>query len=260
MDAPVTVLMYHAVADGERARRHADAHYSVPVAAFEAQLAIVREAGGAAASVADILAGRARGARVAFTFDDGHESNARAALRLRETGANADLFVNPGRAGASGFLDWRALADLAAAGVSIQSHGLNHRYLDELDEAEIRRELAASKAAIEDATGKPVSVFAPPGGRLTPAVTGLAREAGYRALCTSRAGIWRAADGEWAIPRLAVLAGTAPDRFGRWVAQDAVELARLRLRHGVLSAAKRALGNRLYDRLRGVVLDGGADA
>ena len=109
-------------------------------------------------------------------------------------------------------------------------------------------------------TPPPSNIEAPPGGRLTPAVTGLAREAGYRALCTSRAGIWRAADGEWAIPRLAVLAGTAPDRFGRWVAQDAVELARLRLRHGVLSAAKRALGNRLYDRLRGVVLDGGADA
>ena len=97
--------------------------------------------------------------------------------------------------GKPGFLDWPALREMAAMGMAIQSHGMNHRYLDQLSPAEVRAELADSKAAIEDAIGSPVTVYAPAGGRMPENFLSLAGSLGYHAVCSSRVGVWRALDG-----------------------------------------------------------------
>jgi peptidoglycan/xylan/chitin deacetylase (PgdA/CDA1 family) len=249
--APATVLMYHAI--GEADVPGADPHYSVPLRDFRAHLQAIAAAGARPSSVTAMLAGGAAG-KVGITFDDGHESNAEAARLVAEAGGSADFLVNPARVGQRHFLDWPALRDMAAAGHAIQSHGQSHRYMDELDEAGIERELAESKAAIEDAIGAPVTLFAPPGGRLQACVAPIARRLGYRALCHSRPGLWRDASDPWDIPRFAVLAGTGQAQLARWVRGDGVEMAGLAARHALLSAAKRALGNRGYERVRGMLL------
>jgi peptidoglycan/xylan/chitin deacetylase (PgdA/CDA1 family) len=248
----LTVLMYHALLNGQGGCDGADPHYAVSAATFDRHLDIVRAAGRRPASVLDILARGGEG-RVAFTFDDGHGSNADAARSLIDVGGTADLFVNPARVGSRNHLDWPALRALAEAGISIQSHGHTHRYFNEMDDVEARDELKRSKEAIEDRLGLPVTLFAPPGGRLTPRVAGIARDLGYRALCSSRAALWRDNGSHWQIPRLAVLAGTGDAQFRRWIEQDRREMARLEMRHGVLSAAKALLGNRGYERLRAVL-------
>lgn len=248
---PVTVLMYHAV---EARGSGADPHYTVTPAAFTAHLALLREMGLTPASVRDVLGGRAAGARVAITFDDGHASNLEAAREILEAGGSAELFVNPTNVGRAGFLDWSALAELAKAGISVQSHGHTHRYFDELAPAEVEEELRASKRAIEDRTGQPVSLFAPPGGRLTRRVPGIAVAAGYVAICSSQAGVWRELDERWRIPRIAVLASTPLAQLRRWAAQDAPEILRLRMRHLLLASGKRVLGNRGYERVRSGLL------
>lgn len=253
--APTTVLMYHALTDASGACEHADPHYAVSAAALDRHLAMMREAGVRPSSLERLLQDPVPGGSVALTFDDGHASNAAAAERILAAGASADFFVNPARVGAPGYLGWTALADLARAGISIQSHGLTHRYFNELDEAELERELAESKARIEERLGRPVTLLAPPGGRMTARVAPIAERLGYRALCCSRAGVWDARrESRWAIPRLAVLNATSDAQMRRWIRQDRLELLRMGMRHHLLAGAKRVLGNRGYERLRARLL------
>jgi peptidoglycan/xylan/chitin deacetylase (PgdA/CDA1 family) len=257
MDEPsqrVTVLMYHAVSDRLDSWSAADPHYAVTRHRFLEHVRHIRARGLKPASVRSILDTPATGGRVALTFDDGHESNGRAAEWIAMAGGSADFFVNPSTVGKPGFLDWPALREMAGAGHSIQSHGETHRYLDALPEDEMRSELRVSRARIEDEIGLPVTLFAPPGGRLSARMTEIAREAGYAAICSSRDGLWEPAGSPWRIPRLAVTATLDIARFERWLAQDEWELTRLRTRHAVLATARRLLGDRRYDQLRVAVL------
>lgn len=258
MTKAVTVLMYHAVSDADGHSAGADAHYAVTREQFRRHLGLVASAGARPASVASLLAQPgAPGGRVGFTFDDGHASNAQAADDLAAHGGSADFFVNPSTVGTPNHLSWAALREMADAGMSIQSHGQHHRYLDELSPAEVEAELADSKREIEDRLGRPVTLFAPPGGRVAPGLGALAARLGYEAVCSSRVSLWQRDAGSWDVPRLAVLMSTSDAQLRRWVEQRAWELAARQLRYRVLAAAKGALGNGRYERLRRALLGAG---
>jgi peptidoglycan/xylan/chitin deacetylase (PgdA/CDA1 family) len=247
----VTVLMYHAVQPGPSPCEGADAHYSVTLRDFEHHVQRIRANGKVCSSVADLLRGSTPAAQaVAVTFDDGHISNLRAAQVLARAGGTADYFVNPGNVGARHFIDWSGLRDMASSGMSIQSHGYHHRYLDDLSPQEVKAELGDSKKAIEDRLGRAVTIFAPPGGRVPAGLSQTAGELGYAAICSSRVGIWRTGGDVWSIPRLAMLRTTGERQFERWVQQEPLEIFRQRGRHALLHGAKRLLGNQGYERLR----------
>lgn len=255
MNHTVTVLMYHGVGDERGVCAGADAHYAVSGRQFAAHLTLAKQAGLRVSSVADLLRDPATAARgVAFTFDDGHASNGPAAELIARDGGSADFFVNPSQVGAAHYLGWSALRDMAAAGMSIQSHGYNHYYLDDLSPQEVEAQVRDSKKAIEDNVGQPVTLFAPPGGRVAPNLREVAARAGYTAVCSSRVGLWHTADGAWDVPRLAVLHGTSDEQIARWLRQDWWEITNRRTRYAVLTSAKRLLGNQAYERLRGRLL------
>lgn len=263
--SPVTVLMYHAVTARGLATDGVDAHYSVDRGTFIRHLALLSDAGRCGRSVADLIDGddatRTIGsgpAPVGITFDDGHRSHEWAAEQLAAAGATADFFVNPSTVGTRGFVDWPGLRRMAALGMSIQSHGMTHRHLDALAPAEVRAELVDSRAAIEDALGRSVGLYAPAGGRMPPGFIPLALELGYRAVCTSRVDLWTAAGPTMEVPRFAVLAATSDERLTRWVRQAPAELLRQRLRHGLLVASRRLLGSDGHERLRRRLLGAGA--
>ena len=182
-------LMYHAV--GDDAGPGADPHYTVTHAG-------VPRADGAVRAPArrrhqrPELAGGPPGAII--TFDDGHESNHRLAFpALRAAGMSADFFVNPAQVGTPGFASWSALREMAEGGMSIQSHGLDHRhYLTELSPVQLRDELKRARQEIEDHVGQPVTLLAPPGGRCPPRLADVAQEVGYSHVFSSRPGLIRA--------------------------------------------------------------------
>jgi peptidoglycan/xylan/chitin deacetylase (PgdA/CDA1 family) len=247
----LTVLMYHAIADERGHCPGADAHYSVSADTFASHVRRVGESGRRCISVAKLLEEESRPDDcVALTFDDGHASNLSAAALLAQSGGSADFFVNPSTVGTPHFLSWGALREMADSGMSIQSHGMRHRYLDELAPPEVKAELVDSKRAIEDRLARPVTVFAPPGGRLSPGLARIAFEAGYAAICTSRVALWRRGADVWDIPRLAVLHTTTEAQFDRWIRQDRAEIIARRARYLLLTGAKRLLGNRGYESLR----------
>lgn len=255
MNSTVTVLMYHAVGNERGECAGAEAHYTVTSRQFDSHLALSAEAGLRVCSVAHLLAAPAdRTPSVAFTFDDGHGSNGRAAERIARDGGSADFFVNPSRVGKPHNLGWSDLRSMADAGMSIQSHGQDHCYLNDLSPAEVVAQLVDSKKAIEDHLGRPVTLFAPPGGRVIPNLRLVAARVGYAAVCSSRVGLWHTREGAWDVPRLAVLQSTSDAQLARWLGHDWWEITNRRARYLVLTSAKRLLGNHRYGRLRGRLL------
>jgi peptidoglycan/xylan/chitin deacetylase (PgdA/CDA1 family) len=253
----LTVLMYHGVP--EVGGVDGDAHYAVDRQRFAAQIAAIQASGQAVCSVADRVAAVNDGqAAVCVTFDDGLVSNAWAAEHLASQGGTADFFVNPSTIGTPGFLSWQALREMADAGMSIQSHGMHHRYLDELDPAAVRAELTDSRRAIEDGIGRPVTIYAPAGGRMPEGFFQLAAELGYPIVCSSRVGLWQrgaaTVAGSLEVPRLAVLAGTSAGQFARWIRQSSMEIFRQTARYRVLTASKRLLGNQGHEQLRRLLI------
>ena len=238
-------LMYHAVGDGTEPG--ADPHYTVGLPRLGEQLALCGQLGGGAISARDWLSGRAG---VIVTFDDGHESNYRVAFPLlAASGATADFFVNPAQVGSAGFASWRELAEMAGAGMSIQCHGLDHRhYFTELPPERLRAELGEAKAAIEDEVGREVPLLAPPGGRCPAGRASIAREVGSRHVLSSRPGVIRRGGGTM-LGRFAVTARLDAPTLEAWLRGGYGRL-RAEARYAVLDLAKRALGDRVYERVR----------
>jgi peptidoglycan/xylan/chitin deacetylase (PgdA/CDA1 family) len=252
--------MYHAIPGGHHSIEGADAHYAVALARFNEHLDRVEASGRPVLDVAVVAAGAGlpKEGAVAITFDDGHASNLDAAHALAARGMVGTFFVNPSTVGTSNYLSWQTLSDMAAAGMSIQSHGFHHHFLNDLTTDQVRAELSDSRRAIEDRLGRAVTVFAPPGGRVVDGLDRFAEQAGYRVICTSEVGVWASHSGSpWRVPRFAVLAQTQTSQLVRWVEADRRELFRQRARHQVLQVAKKLLGNDRYVRWRGAVVQGG---
>mgnify|MGYP000959197237 CR=1 FL=1 len=249
------VLMYHAVPPAGQADGRADPHYSVALREFVGHLDLMAGLGLRPRSVRDLLdeAPRHGECPVALTFDDGHESNFAAYAEIARRGGSADLFVNPSTVGTRGYLSWPQLRELARHGASIQSHGHHHVSLDALSPREAEYELAVSRRRIEDELGAPAVLLAPPNGRMSPDLPRRARLLGYRAVCSSRVGLWRDAR-PLEIPRLAVLAGTSRRSLQGWLTRSPWALARLRARGVALDAGKRVLGDGRYRAMREALL------
>ena len=143
-----------------------------------------------------------------ITFDDGYRDNLENALPvLQPHGYPAVLFAPLGyvddrrplphdehlvqRGIVNRTLDWGELRELEQAGVRIESHGITHRPLAELEVDEAAREIAISKLRLEERLGRPVRAFAYVKGseaHYRPVHLSLLRQAGYELGFTSVSG------------------------------------------------------------------------
>jgi peptidoglycan/xylan/chitin deacetylase (PgdA/CDA1 family) len=148
-----------------------------------------------------------RGA-VLITFDDGYRDNLLNALPILERhGYPAVLFAPVGFLDdarplpheeslhalgvRNGTLRWDELAELERGGVRIESHGIGHRPLAELDPAEALREIALSKLRLEERLGREVEAYAFVKGSqadFKPEHASLVQQAGYKLAFSSVSG------------------------------------------------------------------------
>lgn len=242
--------MYHALAGAHSTAEAQDPHYTVSANHFDTHLDTIVRVADHATSARDWLANPTRAA--VLTFDDGHLSNYTVAWpALQQRMMRADFFVNPANVGRPGFATWTQLREMAGHGMSIQSHGWDHRYFTELGVPGLREDLTRSRQAIEDAIGQPVTLLAPPGGRMPPNLPAIARECGYHRILSSRPGrITRAAT--TVLARMAVTASLDAEMLAGWLEGRGITTARLR--YETLAVAKRALGNRRYEHWRARLL------
>lgn len=151
---------------------------------------------------------RPAGRTASVTFDDGLASDLHVATPLLEQmGVTGSFYVSPGlwgdqhasiRGTAGRLLDRAEVRELSERGMEVGSHAMSHRDLRKLDDSQLHAELAESKAAIEDATGRPCHVLAYPFGLHDERVEAAALEAGYELALGWGMGRWR----REAVPRM----------------------------------------------------------
>ncbi|MFO7573144.1 MAG: polysaccharide deacetylase family protein [Gaiellaceae bacterium] len=201
------VLMYHKVNDLWPNPT------TVPTALFDEQMLLLGELGYAPVSFDAVrdyyldgvpLPPRA----VLITFDDGYLDNLENAVPiLRRYGYPAVVFVPIGYLDdgrplphedalrllgvRNDTVDWAQLADLEAGGIRVESHGIAHRPLSELEPDEAVREITLSKLRLEERLGREVEAFSFVKGSLAdyrPEHASLVQQAGYKLAFTSVSG------------------------------------------------------------------------
>jgi len=114
-------------------------------------------------------------------------------------------------------LSWQEAREMAAGGIEIGSHTLDHPILSRLDPAEAERQVVVSRRVIEERIGRTVRFFAYPNGTpedFTPAVEGAVRAAGYEAALTTIDGRPRISSDLFKLERVAVSNGMTTDSRG----------------------------------------------
>lgn len=123
---------------------------------------------------------------VLITFDDGWKGNVRYAVPiLREFGFTAVFFVTVGSIGSQDYMNWDDLQRLLDAGMCVQSHGMNHRPLEDLDPMQLESELSESKTILERRLGATVDAISFPHGSYNMNVITRAAAVGFQFFFTS---------------------------------------------------------------------------
>ncbi len=171
--------------------------------------------------------GRLDGRYFCITFDDGYKHCVTNALSiLAEHEVPATFFVPTAFVGVTAaardealvgriaaydrslidFMTWDDCRELARAGMTVGSHGVTHRRLIDLSEAEVEQELSQSKETVARHLGVECRHFSCPKGRLgvdfvTDRDPAIAARAGYRSFLTTARGTVRERPSPMLIPR-----------------------------------------------------------
>jgi peptidoglycan/xylan/chitin deacetylase (PgdA/CDA1 family) len=195
---PVPILMYHVISSPP-----ADAPYPelyVPRASFAAEVGWLARHGYHAVTLQEVFDSW-RGARtlpakpIVLSFDDGYLSdltNALPVLRARHWPGVLNLEV----ANLKPVWGIRppGVRKLIRAGWEIDAHTLTHPDLTAVGAAQLRDEVAGSRAAIRKAFHVPVNFFCYPAGRYNDTVIAAVQAAGYLGATTTNYGLARPGD------------------------------------------------------------------
>ena len=173
------ILNFHGIGEPRQAARslgQGEADYWISVDTFRVIMDRIAEA---------ISSGQS----VGITFDDGNRSDIEVGLPvLLERGLTASFFVLAGRLGSPGSLDSEEVQTLAAAGMTIGSHGHDHVDWRRLDHAGTVAEFMTARQRLEAIVGAPVDQAAIPFGAYDRRVLTALRRHGYRCVFTSDGG------------------------------------------------------------------------
>jgi len=266
----IPALLYHRLISKERFDRgeirSTERSYVAFDTHFAAQMQALQAAGYTTLHLDDYLAMR-RGEQgrpprpILVTFDDGFRSvYLHAFPALRRLGMKATLFMTPDRSSENfaknapldGPLSDDELREMSAAGIAIESHGMTHRYLTDLDAGTVRWELAESRRALEATVGRPVRFLAIPSGAYDGTVRRLARETGYAAVFSMGKGTMNLDSDLFALKRLVV--GRDLDAAGLLALLEPHNVFLMRLTSTLQVTFSRLFGMRSLDRLRALIL------
>lgn len=116
-------------------------------------------------------------------------------------------------------LSWSEVSEMAKAGVTFGSHGINHFILSRFSEQEQDYEIRESKKAIKEKTGIDVRIFSFPNGRtqdFTEKTKDFLKRNGYIASCSLINGFNNSKTDIYSLKRLCVTATTGVNLFNRF--------------------------------------------
>ena len=138
---------------------------------------------------------------VVITFDDGYRDTYETALPiLRQYGFKGVLFIPADEIGRR--LTQDELLAMRAAGWDIDAHSYTHRSLSPLSAAEQEREIARSKAVLDQALQQDTRYFCYPNGSYDPTTLRLLQKYGFVLAVTTEPGWARPGDNLFTLPRV----------------------------------------------------------
>lgn len=194
---------------------------------------------------------------IIITCDDGFSSNYKYAFPIwKRLGMKATIFVTPDvtsenfrkYAESDSPLSHEQLQEMSAYGISIESHGMTHRYLTELESQELQWELRESKRALEKITRTPVKFLAIPSGAYNGKVKKCAQAAGYRAVFCMLKGSNNLRSNPFALRRVVIAREYSLKDF--ILVLQPITATQLRLSSFFQDALMRLLGPKGLDQLR----------
>lgn len=166
--------------------------------------------------VLDAIVGRPD---VRISFDDGNASDLDVGLAaLLERGLDASFFVIAGRIGSRGSLDADGIRELSRRGMTIGTHGMDHRPWRRLSPGEREREFVDARERIAAVLDRPVDEAAVPMGLYDRRSLACLRRLGYTAVHTSERMAGR--EGAWLQPRFSILSDDSAETVERRVLTD----------------------------------------
>lgn len=193
--------------------------------------------------------------KVAITFDDGQISDYTIVFpAMIERKMKATFYIITDVVGKKGSVTWKQVKEMHNYGMQIGSHGCSHRNLLNLNKDEIETELIKSRQILEDVLGCPVRSFSIPFGFGDKRLVELAIEAGYQTICTSEVKISRFNTDKPVFGRIGLRRGDRGEKFKGIVEMKWQTIGKLILEDRVKFALKRFLGQGLWYKFRGCIL------
>jgi peptidoglycan/xylan/chitin deacetylase (PgdA/CDA1 family) len=216
----VPVLLYHGVRDDAAAGIE---RFTLTRAAFAEHVAAIEDSGRTPLTMSRLAAclrGEDDGARlpedpVAITFDDGWADTLPAVEQLATRGIASTTYVQTGRLGGPDWLDKDGVRALDALGdlSEVGAHTVDHPRLDELFGVPLDREVAGSKAHLEDILGHAVDGFAYPHGAHDERSRAAVIAAGFTHAAAVKNALSHLGDDPFAIARWTVTADTTAQQL-----------------------------------------------
>ena len=171
-----------------------------------------------------------------ISFDDGNQSDVEVGLpALVDRGLTATFFVLAGRLDSAGSLYPADVVDLCSAGMTVGTHGMNHRSWRRMNEQTGRQELVDARDRIAEVAGRSVDQAALPLGQYDRRLLSHLRRLGYRSVHTSDRRL--ALAGSWLQPRFSVRADDSPQTMREAV--KSAQQSRRRMKLEAVGLAKR---------------------
>jgi peptidoglycan/xylan/chitin deacetylase (PgdA/CDA1 family) len=144
---------------------------------------------------------------IVISFDDGYLSQyTHAKPALRKLGWPGVLNLKVGNIGPGG-LTKHMVRSMIGAGWEVDAHTITHPDLTKLAPAQLRTEVAGSRAILRRDFHVPVAFFCYPAGRFDATVEAAVRKAGYLAATTTQTGLAAPGGDPDALPRIRVDGG-----------------------------------------------------
>jgi peptidoglycan/xylan/chitin deacetylase (PgdA/CDA1 family) len=226
----VPVLLYHGVRDHPIKGLE---RWTLSRAAFAEHAAAIVDSGRVPLTMSG-LAACLRGEAplpadpVAVTFDDGWDDTLPAVELLAVHGVASTTYVQTGRLGGADWLDAAGVRALDALGdgVEVGAHTVDHQRLDELSGIALEREVAGSKAHLEDVLGHAVAGFAYPHGAHDERSRAAVIAAGYTHAAAVKDALSHPGDDVFAIARWTVHADVSAAQLSEVLEGGAVDVVR----------------------------------
>jgi peptidoglycan/xylan/chitin deacetylase (PgdA/CDA1 family) len=254
------ILNYHLLNAGiQPDASFGDRQFSVTPEDFAAQMALIKKLKLPVVSLDELVENDYKRKRwhrhvLLITCSDTFLTNNATAMPLLEQyGFPATVFITTQiQTHAECWAQWR---QIAAAGCSLGSHTVSHACLTEIPEAQMRQELADSKALIESETGQVVKYLAPPFGAYNASVMQAAQELGYEALLTNKVGVNKFNADLFALKRWTVPHHTSLAEFERMLCRDRKELLAQKVKSRTLNAGKIFLKQSPFEKLKRLIFN-----